>query len=90
MNAQFTCVELVCPEARTRKRLEGRMHKRGAISDGRWEIFPQQKASFEKVDEFGNEEHIVVDTSTPKHETLKQVMDKMRTSGPTVHVETHG
>jgi len=78
-NAEFTCIELVCPEQKTKRRLTARMHKKGAISDGRWEIFPQQKASFEKVDEFGDEEHIVVDTSTPKQESVKQVMDRLGT-----------
>jgi hypothetical protein len=89
MNAEFTCIELVCPEEKAKRRLTARMHKKGAISDGRWEIFPQQKASFEKVDEFEDEEHIVVDTSTPKQESVKQVMDRLGTrNSPVVHVET--
>jgi aminoglycoside phosphotransferase family enzyme/predicted kinase len=89
-NAEFTCIELVCPEEEMKKRLTARMHEKGAISDGRWEILPEQRASFEKVDELKDEEHFVVDTSTPKDESVKKVMDKMRRRNSlTVHVETH-
>jgi aminoglycoside phosphotransferase family enzyme/predicted kinase len=77
-NAEFTCIELVCPEEEVKTRLTMRMHETGSTSDGRWEIFPEWKASFEKLDEFGKQEHIVVDTSTPIEESVKQVMDRMR------------
>lgn len=78
MNAEFTCIELVCPEEELKRRLTGRMYKRGEISDGRWTIFSDQKASFEKVDDFTKEEHIIVDTSKPKDQSVKEVMCHMR------------
>ena len=77
-NAEFTCVEFVCPDEEIKGRLTARMNEKGAISDGRWEIFSKQKASFEKVEDFTEEEHIVVDTSKPKEESVKQVMYKMK------------
>lgn len=80
MNAEFTCVEVVCPEEEVKRRLTERIHENGSASDGRWEIFPESKASFEKVDEFDKEEHIVADTSASLEELVKQVMHKMRTT----------
>ncbi len=53
------------------------------MSDGRWEIFPESKFSFEKVDEFEKKEHILVDTSKPIEESVKQVMEEMRTGNRT-------
>jgi predicted kinase len=81
--AEFTCVELVCAEEEVKRRLDSRMHEEGATSDGRWEIFPKSKASFEKVDEFEKKQHIVVDTSKPIEESVKQVMKEMRTRNRT-------
>jgi len=78
MNAEFTCIELVCPEKEIKRRLTVRMNKRGEISDGRWAIFSDQKASFEKIDDFAREEHIIVDTSKPRNESLKQAMHEMK------------
>jgi len=78
IGAEFTCVELVCPESEIKRRLTARMHEEGAISDGRWEIFPKHKASFEKVDEFTEEEHVVVDTSKPIEESVKELAEHLR------------
>lgn len=76
-NAEFTCIELICPDEEIKRRLTARMDKRGEISDGRWAIFSDQKNSFEKVDDFTKEEHIIVDTSKPKDDSVKQLMVEM-------------
>jgi aminoglycoside phosphotransferase family enzyme/predicted kinase len=79
MKAEFTCIETVCDEDQIKRRLTARMDEKRAISDARWEIFPQQKSAFEKVDEFEKKEHMVVDTSTTKAESMRKVMDCIRT-----------
>jgi hypothetical protein len=78
-DAKFTCIELVCPEHEIRSRLETRVDEQRTISDGRWAIFPDQKANFDKVDDFAKEEHIVVDTGKQKDESIKQVMHALET-----------
>jgi aminoglycoside phosphotransferase family enzyme/predicted kinase len=64
----FLCA---APDAAIHERLDRRVGREGVASDGRWEIYAQQKASFEPV----AEEHVVVDTSGPLHETLYQAME---------------
>jgi len=63
---------LLCaaPDAAVRPRLDRRLGRQGVASDGRWEIYAQQKASFEPL----TEEHVAVDTSRTLHETLYQAM----------------
>ncbi|MDP3063187.1 MAG: AAA family ATPase, partial [Chloroflexota bacterium] len=63
---------LLCtaPEAAVHRRLDHRMERESVASDGRWEIYARQKASFEPLEE----KHIVVDTSGTLHETLYQAM----------------
>jgi len=61
LNLPFFIIECTCPEHIIRKRLKKRM-KGKSISDGRWEIFLDQKKDFEPI---GNDEkqHIVIDTT---------------------------
>jgi len=74
LNAEFRCVELVCPDEEIKRRLALRMKRKGEISDGRSEIFSEQKATFEKIDDFTEVEHIVVDTSNPKKQSAARVL----------------
>jgi aminoglycoside phosphotransferase family enzyme/predicted kinase len=76
-NALFSCVEVVCPEDEIRRRLSERTDENGSISDGRWEIFPQSKSSFEKVDEFDEDEHIVTSTAVPLEESVRQALQRI-------------
>jgi predicted kinase len=79
VNAKFLCVEFTCPEDEVKKRLAERYDSKEGVSDGRWEIYVRQKESFEKVDEFGPENHLVVDTSEPKDKIIKKIMDRLVT-----------
>jgi hypothetical protein len=82
LNAEVTCIELVCTDEEIKRRLTLRMKQEKQISDGRWEIFSQQKASFEDVDDFADEEHIVVDTSNPtKAESVARALKMIDTRG---------
>ncbi len=57
-NAIYLAIECVCPEPVAKRWLEERL-KKETVSDGRWEIYQQQKKSFESFtdDEF----HIIID-----------------------------
>ncbi len=75
LNVEVTCIELVCADEEIKRRLALRMKQEKQISDGRLEIFSQQKASFEEIDDFTDEEHIVVDTSNPKKESVARALN---------------
>lgn len=70
LNLPFFIVECTCPENIIKKRLERRMMVK-SVSDGRWEIFLDQKKSFEPVTQEEGE-HIVVDT-TRKNKILEKI-----------------
>ena len=77
MNAEFLCIEFICPEQEIKKRLTKRFESKEGISDGRWEIYLSQKASFEAVDEFSLEHHLVVDTSEPLQESINKIKKRL-------------
>jgi len=60
-NLPFFIVECTCPEHVIKNRLEKRI-KGKSISDGRWEIYLDQKKDFEFI-ESDEKEHIVIDTT---------------------------
>jgi len=74
LNAEFRCIELVCPDDEIKRRLAIRMERKDETSDGRWEIFSQQKRSFQKIDDFPDEEHMVLDTSGPDNESIVRAL----------------
>ena len=45
-HATLVRVQCVCPDVVVKKRLEDRLKKK-SVSDGRWEIYLQQKTTFE-------------------------------------------
>jgi len=50
MDADFLLIECQCSEEEIRKRLARRASDEKQSSDGRWEIFAEQKSDFEKVE----------------------------------------
>jgi predicted kinase len=75
LNVEFSCIELICPDEEIKRRLTLRMERKNEISDGRWEIFSKQKASFQKIDDFQDEEHIVLDASGPEKESIARALN---------------
>ncbi|UCE73173.1 MAG: AAA family ATPase [Methanomassiliicoccales archaeon] len=78
VNAHFLCVQFTCPEEEVRERLEKRFESKEGVSDGRWEIYLSQKESFEDVDEFDSDSHMIVDTSLSKVDIIKKIMDRLK------------
>ncbi|MBI2856285.1 MAG: AAA family ATPase [Chloroflexi bacterium] len=70
MGAYFAALECVAPETVVRERLEERLRREGEASDGRWEIYQQQKTAFEPLTELPEEKQILVDTSHPEGEVI--------------------
>ena len=46
-------------------------------SDGRWEIYEPQKRQFEPVVEVPPQNHVIIDTSQPADETVRQILDRI-------------
>ena len=68
--ALFLAVECTAPDEVLHQRLDNRLQRQGLPTDGRWEIYHQQKESFEPLTELPAEEHLALDTSRPRDETL--------------------
>ncbi|MBI4318609.1 MAG: AAA family ATPase, partial [Chloroflexi bacterium] len=75
LSARFLAVECMLPEDEVKRRLEQRM-KEPAVSDARWDIYVQQKTTFEPVTELADSEHIVVDTSVVWNDALAQIVQR--------------
>jgi aminoglycoside phosphotransferase family enzyme/predicted kinase len=72
MQVPFKLVECRAPEATCRARLEERA-KGDSVSDGRLAIFDEFVARFEAVVELEPREHLVLETSLPREETLSSL-----------------
>ena len=56
-------VHCICSEEMMRERMEQRQHDPQAVSDGRWEVYLQQKARFEMPSELRPEQLLTIDTN---------------------------
>jgi predicted kinase len=62
-----------CPEKETRRRLARRAMDPAAVSDGRWEIYLHQKATFEAPVELAGDELFTIDTSEAPQRLVKRL-----------------
>lgn len=70
----FHCV---CPEEIVKKRLDLRAMDPRAVSDGRWEIFLQQKESFALPLERSSDQLVTLDTNSPLADLIRMVEQKL-------------
>ncbi len=61
--ARVLFVHCLCPEEVVRQRLEIRQHDPQAVSDGRWDIYLQQKSRFELPVEIGPDQLLSLNTN---------------------------
>ncbi len=66
-----------CPEAEMKRRMQIREQDPAAISDGRWEIYLEQKKRFEAPSELGPHELVIIDTSPSLEVLLGQLAAKL-------------
>jgi len=71
--ADFLLIECRCEDEIIRRRLSDRTRKESGSSDGRWEIFQEQKASFEKIRGWDPDLHLSLDTGFPLEEGLQRI-----------------
>lgn len=75
MGAAFYAVECLAPEAVVRERIERRLTEGSAWSDGRWEVYLQQRAAFEPLEELPARERIAVDAALPISGQVGRVLE---------------
>ena len=73
-NANVLVVECVLPPEVAQQRLNQRMEDGGAISDGRWEIYQQQRREWEPVKEVPDNRHLLLDTSGSLPENIRKLL----------------
>ena len=66
-----------CPEEEMRRRMQIREGDPGAVSDGRWEIYLEQKKRFEAPAELDPHELVIIDTSQSLDVLLSQLAAKL-------------
>jgi len=66
-----------CSEAEMKRRMDEREKDPAAVSDGRWEVYLQQKKRFEPPDELAPSELVTIDTQAPLEELLAELKKKL-------------
>jgi hypothetical protein len=62
-DAKFLIIHCVAPEKTIKQRLQARIHKKGEPSDGRWELYQDQKEKFDPIAEDEQEYCVEWDSS---------------------------
>lgn len=73
-NADFLLIECQCSEGEIQKRLGRRAQEENEPSDGRWEIFADQKKEYEKVEGFPPGYFLPLNTERPPEECLGRIL----------------
>jgi len=75
--ADFWAVLCTIPTEEARRRLDRRQRQKGAVSDGRWEIYLKQKARFEPPDEIPEKHLIRLATDGAPDALAREVLVRM-------------
>jgi len=76
--AQIFFILCSCPESVSRKRFELRSQDEQAVSDGRWEIFVQQREKFEPPDELTPQQIKYIDTEAEPEKLLQELLGLLK------------
>jgi predicted kinase len=77
LHCQVYFILCQCSEAEMKRRMEEREQDPAAVSDGRWEIYLQQKERFQPPDEVGASELVTIDTQAPLEDLLEELEKKL-------------
>jgi aminoglycoside phosphotransferase family enzyme/predicted kinase len=78
LGARFYILECICPDEITKKRLEKRIRENGNASDGRWELFQEQKNDFDAINEVPDDSHFKIDTSAKPEIARQEIIRKFK------------
>lgn len=73
----FFAFQCECTSATVHERLDRRIKNSRDASDGRWELFEQQKRDYEKVSGLPGGRHILIDTCGTQSQSLYQALSGM-------------
>jgi hypothetical protein len=76
-DADLLLIECLCSEAEIRRRLARRSARQNDPSDGRWEIFADQKKDYEKVEGIPSDLYLPLDTERSAEECLGQIFQHL-------------
>jgi hypothetical protein len=71
-------LECICSDEITKKRLEKRIQENDNASDGRWELFQEQKKDFDAINEVAADYHFIIDTSADPEFTRQEIIRKIK------------
>jgi predicted kinase len=77
LNCQVYFILCQCSELEMKRRMDERAQDPAAVSDGRWEIYLEQKKRFEPPDELAAPELIIIDTQAPLEDLLEKLARKL-------------
>jgi predicted kinase len=77
LHCQVYFILCQCSEVEMKRRMEEREQDPAAVSDGRWEIYLQQKERFQPPDEVGASELVTIDTQAPLEDLLEELEKKL-------------
>ncbi len=83
LGAHFHAVECTAPEELVRERIENRRIGGSSWSDGRWDVYLQQRAAFEPLDEIAAPQRVTVDASAPLSVQTAQVLHHLEHASQT-------
>jgi len=78
LDAAHVFVLCTCLEAEMKRRMEIRAKDPATISDGRWEIYEQQKARFHAPTELSSQELVQIDTMEPVESLVKKLQKLLK------------
>jgi aminoglycoside phosphotransferase family enzyme/predicted kinase len=76
----FFLIECICSDEIIKIRLEKRVQEKNNVSDGRWEIFQQQKKDFDAINEIPAGHHFKIDTSGNPGIMRQEIIRKIKTA----------
>ncbi|KFZ45126.1 hypothetical protein KD27_01240 [Smithella sp. D17] len=78
LGIRFYILECICPDEITRKRLEKRMLENDNASDGRWELFQEQKKDFDAINEVATDCYFKIDTSANPEIARQEIITRIK------------
>ncbi|MCF8054283.1 MAG: AAA family ATPase [Deltaproteobacteria bacterium] len=77
LGADFLAIRCVCPDSIVEERLKRRALRSTGASDGRWEIYAEQKQNTDAFSHFSEDEFFTVDTSGNRQDSIFTALAEM-------------
>jgi predicted kinase len=78
LSVSFYILECICSDEITRERLEKRIQENDNASDGRWELFQEQKNDFDAINEVPADCKFLINTSADPETTRQEIIRRIK------------